>query len=236
MTQPFSDELPQVVFFDAMGTLFDLQNSVGEIYQQHARKYDVEADANLLTNAFVNSFKSAPPLAFSGQLTTIKQQEFEWWKNVVHNTFSQINLCEKFSNFTDFFQEVYEYFASNEAWYLFPDVMPALENLRSQNIEMGVISNFDTRLIKVLKLLDLEQFFASITISSQAGFAKPDQNIFKQALTKHDTIAKQAWHIGDSIAEDYQGAKAAGIKALWLNRQRLSENIENQLPNLSSLG
>ena len=114
--------------------------------------------------------------------------------------------------------------------------MPALENLRSQNIEMGVISNFDTRLIKVLKLLDLEQFFASITISSQAGFAKPDQNIFKQALTKHDTIAKQAWHIGDSIAEDYQGAKAAGIKALWLNRQRLSENIENQLPNLSSLG
>ena len=105
MTQPFSDELPQVVFFDAMGTLFDLQNSVGEIYQQHARKYDVEADANLLTNAFVNSFKSAPPLAFSGQLTTIKQQEFEWWKNVVHNTFSQINLAKNSVILRTFFKK-----------------------------------------------------------------------------------------------------------------------------------
>ena len=88
----------------------------------------------------------------------------------------------------------------------------------------------------MLKLLDLERFFTTITISSVAGFAKPDQNIFNIALNKHDTIARQAWHIGDSLIADYQGSKNAGINAFLLNRNSLSLNLKNQLPNLSSLG
>ena len=228
---------PQVIFFDAMGTLFDLKNSVGEIYQKYAQKYGVEADAKLLNDAFMQSFKSAPPLAFTtAQSITIKEQEFVWWKNVVKTTFTQIDLLEKFSNFTDFFREVYNYFATKEPWYLFPDVLPALKKCQQRNIQLGVISNFDSRLIQILKLLDLEQFFISTTISSLAGSAKPDRSIFQQALAKHNIIAEQAWHIGDNIVEDYQGAKAVKINSFWLNRQELSQNIKNQLPNLSSLG
>lgn len=80
--------LPKVIFFDAMGTLFELKTSVGEIYQQHALKYGVEADDKMLQNAFIQSFKSAPPLAFSTtELWQIKQQEFDWWKILVKSTF-----------------------------------------------------------------------------------------------------------------------------------------------------
>ena len=57
--------LPKVIFFDAMGTLFELKTSVGKIYQQHALKYGVKADDKAIQNAFVQSFKSATPLAFS---------------------------------------------------------------------------------------------------------------------------------------------------------------------------
>ena len=235
--QLLTNNLPQVIFFDAMGTLFDLKSSVGEIYQEYALKYNVQADVKLLNDAFVKSFKSAPPLAFStSTMAKIKQQEFEWWRNVVAETFSQISLLEKFSNFTDFFDEIYHFFATKDAWYIFPDVIPALKKCQQQNIQLGVISNFDTRLIQVLKMLDLEHFFASITISSLAGSAKPDANIFQQALNKHNVTAEFVWHIGDSIVEDYQGAKMIGINSFWLNRKAVSLNIENQLPNLSSLG
>lgn len=229
--------LPQVIFFDAMGTLFDLKSSVGEIYQQHALKYGVETDANLLNQAFIESFKSAPPLAFNNiELATIEQQEFDWWKRVVESTFAQIGLLEKFSNFTDFFAEIYGYFSTGDPWYVFADTVSSLRKWSDLGVQLGIISNFDSRLIKVLQTLKLQHFFTSITVSSTAGFAKPNQNIFKIALDKHEIIAHQAWHVGDSMIEDYQGAKNAGINSFWLNRDSNSFNIENQLPNLSSLG
>lgn len=229
--------LPQVIFLDAMGTLFNLKHSVGEIYQQLALKYDVQTDADLLNKAFIHCYKSAPPLAFSQrELTSITQQEFIWWKNVVWNTFERVKSGDRFSDFTVFFAELYTYFATKEPWYVYPDVIPCLNSWQQQGIELGVISNFDTRLDPILKALDLERFLTSITISSVAGFAKPDQNIFEIALKKHGLMAQQAWHIGDDRSCDYLGAKNAGINAFWLNRDDRSPNIENQLPNLSSLG
>lgn len=232
-----TNTLPKVIFFDAMGTLFDLKTSVGEIYQQYALKYGVKADAKLINQAFIQSFKSAPPLAFSsGELAIIKQQEFIWWRNVVAKTFSQIGVLEKFSNFADFFAEVYLYFSTKDPWYIFPDTINSLNKWRNLKVQLGIISNFDSRLINLLNILNLSQFFTSITISSLAGVAKPDPNIFNIALDKHNIIAQQAWHIGDSLIEDYQGAENAGISPFWLNRKASSLDIENQLPNLSSLG
>ena len=228
---------PKVIFFDAMGTLFDLKSSVGEIYQQFAAKHGVITDAQSLNKAFIKSYQTAPNLAFSSTRSqTIAEQEFIWWKNVVQMTFEQVETFDQFSNFTDFFQELYNHFASKKPWYIYSDVVPCLEYWQQQKVQLGVISNFDTRLMSILKALDLEHFFTSITISSLAGFAKPDQNIFDLALKEHGLKAKQAWHIGDSKNEDYLGAKNAGINAFWLNRKGSSINIENQLPNLSSLG
>ena len=236
-TSQVPDTLPKVIFLDAMGTLFGLKSSVGEIYQQYALNYGVKANAELLDRAFGESFKSAPPLAFTAtEFATIEAQEFTWWKNVVRATFFQLNLLEKFSNFADFFSDVYSYFATEDPWHIYPDVVPALNRWQDRGIELGVISNFDTRLERVLEALELKQFFTSITISSAAGFAKPNPSIFEVALNKHNFKAGQAWHIGDSFTEDYLGAKQAGIWAFCLNRDSSLLKIENQLPNLSSLG
>ena len=237
ISQSSTENVPKVIFFDAMGTLFDLNTSVGEIYQKFALKYGVKVDLEALNTSFHISFKSAPPLAFKGkELETIKQQEFDWWKNVVEITFSQISLLESFSDFTSFFQEIYTYFGTKEPWYVFSDVITTLKKCQNQGIQLGIISNFDTRLNQVLIQLDLIDYFDTVTISSVAGFAKPDKNIFKLALKKHNFMAQQALHIGDSIIEDYQGAKNTGMNSFRLNCWGVLLNIENQLPNLSSLG
>ncbi|BAZ44735.1 hypothetical protein NIES4102_17520 [Chondrocystis sp. NIES-4102] len=232
-----SNQTPKVIFLDAMGTLFDLHSSVGEIYQEYALKYGVEAEAGKINNSFIESFKAATPLAFSAtELKVIQEQEFNWWHNVVKNTFAHLGVVGEFSNFDDFFAEIYAYFATPDPWYVFPDVVCTLQKWQNQGIQLGVISNFDTRLNYVLKFLNLAEYFTSITISSIAGVAKPEAAIFEIALKKHGLIAAQAWHIGDSFVEDYQGAKNANIRSFWLTRSSSSLNIENQLPNLSSLG
>ncbi|MEM9508247.1 MAG: HAD-IA family hydrolase, partial [Cyanobacteria bacterium P01_E01_bin.35] len=166
----------------------------------------------------------------------IKQQEFDWWKILVKSTFLQLNLFNKFSDFSKFFSEIYVYFATEEPWQLFPDTVNSLQKWQNSGIQLGIISNFDSRLIGILHELNLSQFFTSVTISSLVGFAKPESKIFEIALNKHKIAAAQAWHIGDSLREDYQGARNAGINSFWLNADSCLLNIENQLPNLSSLG
>ncbi|WP_143288144.1 HAD-IA family hydrolase, partial [Calothrix rhizosoleniae] len=66
--------------------------------------------------------------------------------------------------------------------------------------------------------LELKHFFSSITISTQVGIAKPDPKIFAIALEKHNCSPTAAWHIGDSIKEDYQAANTAGLRGIWINR------------------
>jgi putative hydrolase of the HAD superfamily len=212
-------EQPKVIFLDAVGTLFGVRGSVGEIYGDIARQMGVDIPAESLNRAFFESFKIANPLAFPGvDSAQIPELEFQWWREIARGTFARGGGWEKFADFNAFFQQLYDYFATEEAWYVYPDVFPALQTWKTQGIDLGIISNFDTRIYPVLERLELKEFFSSITISSLVGSAKPNEKIFAVALEKHNCISEQAWHIGDSIKEDYYGAKAVGMRAFLLER------------------
>lgn len=232
-------EQPKVIFLDAVGTLFGVKGSVGEIYSAIAlAEARIDVSAENLDRAFVQSFKTAKPPVFHGiEVENIPQMEFEWWEAIARDTFTRVGIMAKFSDFGAFFRKLYDYFASERPWYIYPDVIPALQIWQEKGIELGIISNFDTRLDKVLELLELKQFFHTVTISSMAGSAKPDSQIFLTALAKHNCQSEEVWHIGDSLNEDYRGAQAIGIKPFLLDRSKsLSIVREDRLHNLMELG
>jgi putative hydrolase of the HAD superfamily len=210
---------PKVIFLDAVGTLFGVRGSVGEVYSAIAQQSGVQVPAEILNEAFFQAFSSAQPPVFPGtDAEEIPQCEFEWWRVIALRTFQQAGVLDQFADFTDFFDELYNHFATAEPWFIYPDVLPALEAWRRIGIQLGVLSNFDSRLHLVLKALELDQFFTSVTISTEVGVAKPDPEIFAAALQKHYCESQDAWHIGDSFTQDYQGAKAAGLRAILLER------------------
>ncbi len=230
-------DLPKVIFFDAVGTLFGVKGSVGTVYQAIAKKYNVEADAKKLDIAFHQSFTQAPSLGFAiTNSQTIQQQEFDWWKNLAVTTFKTAELLDEFTDFEQFFQELYVYFSTEKPWFIYQDVIPNLESWQQKKVTLAIISNFDSRLYSLLKDLKIDRFFSSITISSEVGAAKPKKKIFEAALAKHDCLPKEAWHIGDSLTDDYQGAKDIGINGFWLKRGYNTVIKKNQLPNLNTLG
>jgi putative hydrolase of the HAD superfamily len=215
--------LPNVIFFDAVGTLFGVKGSVGQIYGTFARKFNVDTDYVALDQAFFQSFKIAPKMAFPDvERSLIPEYEYAWWHDIAKSTFMEVGVFEEFLDFEEFFQDVYEFFAKPDAWYIYEDVIPVLESLHNQGIELGVISNFDHRLYPVLESLGLNKFFTSITISTEVGAAKPDSKIFQAAIAKHDPD-RNFWHIGDSFKEDYQGAINANIRGIWLDRYSSSK-------------
>ncbi|MFL6113488.1 MAG: HAD-IA family hydrolase, partial [Catenulispora sp.] len=64
-------------------------------------------------------------------------------------------------------------------------------------------------------LLDLVD---GVVASAVVGAAKPDGRIFAAALETAGCAAHEAVHVGDSTANDVEGARAAGIEALLLDR------------------
>lgn len=210
---------PKVIFLDAVGTLFGIRGSVGEVYGELARQAGVEVETVSLDQAFVQSFQAAPKAVFPEvPEAEILSYEFDWWQAIAAQSFERVGVLHQFSNFPGFFAELYAYFATAKPWFVYPDVHDALKCWQMSGIKLGILSNFDRRLYRVLEALDLARFFTSVTISTEVGFAKPDPQIFVAGLKKYHCTASIAWHIGDSLIEDYQGAKAAGLGAFWLKR------------------
>jgi putative hydrolase of the HAD superfamily len=210
---------PEVIFLDAVGTLFGVRGSVGEIYGSIASRYGVDVAADRLDRAFIDSFRISPPLAFApDDPERVAGLEFRWWYSIARSTFENAGYLDRFTDFDGFFAQLYDYFATAEPWFIYDDVIPALNRWRERGISLGIISNFDSRIFSVLKSLEIESYFQSITISSMSGAAKPDPRIFQIALQKHDCPAESAWHIGDSRKEDYEGARAIGLRAFLLER------------------
>ncbi len=210
---------PKVIFLDAVGTLFGVKGSVGKVYANIAGQFGVEVSETAVNAAFIKSFAAAPPPIFPGvKLEDIPNYEFEWWQMVALETFQQVGAVNQFADFSKFFEQLYSHFATVKPWLLYGDVIPTLKSWKKRNIELGIISNFDSRLYLVLESLHIIDFFTSITISTEVSAAKPNKQIFIDSLDKHNCQAADAWHIGDSFEEDYQGAMAAGIKAILIKR------------------
>ena len=214
---------PQVIYVDAVGTLFGVRGSVGEQYAKIATDFNVRLDPRLINRAFYEVFQTAPRIAFPNlPQSDIPKAEYEWWRSLAEETFSQTFDLAKFLDFEGFFKSLYAYFATSEPWFIYEDTRLALDAWQQQGITLGVLSNFDSRIYAVMENLGQKDYFSSVTISTETGAAKPDPLIFEVALAKHQ-IEKSpdlAWHIGDSFGEDYMGASAAGISAFWLNRDR----------------
>ena len=210
---------PQVIFLDAVGTLFGIRGSVGQVYAEVAQRFGVEVAPEVLDRAFYQSFKAAGSPAFTAtDPAEIQAEEFAWWFAIASSTFRQADTLHQFSDFAEFFGELYAHFATAEPWFVYAEVPAALELWQQQKIPLGILSNFDSRLYAVLAALNLDSFFFSVTISTEAGAAKPDPRIFHTALQKHHCPPSRAWHIGDRFDEDYQAATAVGMRGIWLKR------------------
>lgn len=216
----------QVIFFDAAQTLFHINGSVAEIYLQYAVRHGFRQTPTSLESikqAFSRAFKDASPPVFAPtEPAALKQSERLWWFDIVHNVFYRVGMFEKFD---DFFEEVFRVFADPGTWKLYPETEMALRQLKSQGLELGIISNFDSRLFPVLRGLGIEQFFDTITISSLSQAAKPAPKIFNLALEKHAIDPEEAIHVGDSLKEDVEGAARAGLTGILLDRDSRESSV-----------
>jgi putative hydrolase of the HAD superfamily len=195
----------RAIFFDAGGTLLRPYPSVGAVYASVAWRHGIHRTADEMEGAFRQTWaalKRRPGLTVSRK---------EWWRELVFRVLGQENeAC---------FEELFEAFARPDVWQVFPDVEGTLREARVRGLHVGVLSNWDNRLRKLLDGLGLAQHFDSMTISCEVGVEKPNGEIFLAALRAAGVTASEAVHVGDSYEDDLRGAEAVGMDAVLLDRQ-----------------
>ena len=100
----------------------------------------------------------------------------------------------------------------------YPDAVPALDDLRGRGLTLVVVSNWDCSLEAVLDGCGLAGMLDGVVTSAGAQSRKPDSGIFRMALELADCEPAEALHVGDAPEEDGAGARAAGLRALIVDR------------------
>jgi putative hydrolase of the HAD superfamily len=109
------------------------------------------------------------------------------------------------------------------AFSAYPDSAPALRALRALGVRLVVVSNWDASLHERLAETGLAPLVDGAVASAELGAAKPDGAMFERGLAIAGVDRGAAWHVGDSVAADVEGALAAGVRPVLIARDSPAE-------------
>jgi putative hydrolase of the HAD superfamily len=114
-----------------------------------------------------------------------------------------------------------------------------LKELRGK-YKLGIVSNFAIPecVFDLLKADGLDGFFDVVVVSAAINKRKPSPEIFQDALKTLGVSVEEAVFVGDTIDSDIEGAKAVGMRAVYIERRlQKSEKVcpDRTIKKLSEL-
>ncbi|MGH7502368.1 MAG: HAD family hydrolase [Longimicrobiales bacterium] len=116
---------------------------------------------------------------------------------------------------------------------LFPDVATVLRSIKDAGMATAVVSNWHCGLAHFCVELGIGDQLDHVLASAEVGAAKPDPEIFAEACRRLGTSPARTLHVGDTILDDVEGAKRAGLQAVLVRRCNAVD--EPGCPSVASL-
>lgn len=116
-------------------------------------------------------------------------------------------------------ETLYREFTDLANYALFDDVAPALSALRTTGALLGVVSNFEEWLERLLGQLGVLDVFDVRVISGLEGVEKPDPRIYRLALERAGVEPAEAAFVGDSPEFDIDPPAAIGMFPVLIDRR-----------------
>jgi putative hydrolase of the HAD superfamily len=109
--------------------------------------------------------------------------------------------------------------AFRSAQRLFPDVPDLLEAAQGRGLPVALLTNSAHAPTRVkLEALGLHDRFDVVVTTDTLGFGKPDARVYLEACRQVGAEPGEVVCLGDSLEWDVLGARAAGLRAIWLDR------------------
>lgn len=196
---------PKWVIFDAADTLLRPVPQVASVYQQVA----AEHGSQLTTDDIADRIAPAIRKYFAGEVSS-EELDYRRWRELV---FDVLDTSDEV-----IFNTLWNYFAKASSWQLHEDVLTAWNWLEHNGFRLAIASNFDQRLLNIVRALPPIHSAEYVFISSELGFRKPSSFFFRAIERELDERADELMLIGNSRHADFEGGQNAGWQTLHLDR------------------
>ncbi|MGD8486006.1 MAG: HAD-IA family hydrolase [Chloroflexota bacterium] len=204
---------PKVVLIDVGDTMARAHPSWRDVYATVFQGHGIEATVEEFEAAFRAAWVE---WAHEGPFEATEAASFQRLMELDQLVFDRLgypNLPESF------FRDVDLAFRQRSAFYVFPDVIPALDVMQDAGLRMAVVSNWGWYAPELLQTLELARHFEVMSISARVGYQKPHPAIFEHALDLLAASPSEAIHVGDDPEADVVGARRVGIQPVLIDRR-----------------
>lgn len=208
------------IVFDAVGTLIEPSPPVAAAYHAVGSRFGSKLTVSEVGQRFRQAFHSSESDGFPGgpgsmsALQTSDEIEEARWRWIVTEVLSDASDPETC------FRELWDHFARPTSWRCFDDVAPSLSRLSAAGYQFAIASNFDRRLHAVCDALDHLKSIDRRIVSSSIGVRKPSPQFYTAIIQACGCTPRQILMVGDSNEHDVLAPRAAGLRALHLNRKQ----------------
>ncbi len=215
-------DLPNVTsaLFDAGLTLIHPVDAVEKIYAAYAQHSGIPIEELVprIRHHFRELFDQERRVMARGTDGFVWSDELDqqMWKRLCFAVAEAIPGLT--SDSQRWYEQLYGYFGEVDTWRPFPETVQTLVRLRERGVKLAVVSNWDSRLLSILDGLDLTRLFDVVVVSAVVGVRKPGARIFELALERLGAEPQGTIMVGDSLADDVEGAARAGLSPVLVDR------------------
>lgn len=203
--------------------------SVAEAYWKIGRQFGSHLTVAEVDSRFRREFGISFSDDESADLASNEQIERERWQQIVERVLDDVRDC------TRCFAAVHDHFSRPSAWKLFEDVPEVVNRLRQSGFKLAIASNFDDRLHEVASGHEPLRQFDAVWTSAELGFRKPSRSFYTQLSGKLRASPKEMVMVGDHPLNDVEAARAAGVRAVLIDREDRNENMPGRILSLGQL-
>jgi putative hydrolase of the HAD superfamily len=210
---------PKAVFFDAGETLVYPHPSFAELFTEVLRTEGVVVDPAVVqevVSAYSQKFTETVQSGEGHLWSTSPERSRAFWDGVYRGFLEEVGVADHHDRLVD---RLYITFTDLASYRLHPDVVPTLDRLRRAGLSLGVISNFEEWLERLLETLGVTGYFPVRVISGVEGVEKPDPEIFRIALERAGVTARESVYVGDHPFFDIEAAEEVGMVAVLIDRR-----------------
>lgn len=205
----------RAVFLDIGDTIVRANPSWEGVYKLALDEYGISIPLDGLRDALRRAYHHGG-YGFDGSFEPTPETSFRRTMELDQRALAELGVTDLPE---DFYQRLSEVFLLVDSWHVFPDAVPALEELRRRGLILGAVSNWVWQLPELLHSLELVSHFDFVAVSSRVGYEKPHAGIFRHALGEAGVAPHEAIHVGDHLDADVEGARSVGISAVLIDRR-----------------
>jgi putative hydrolase of the HAD superfamily len=220
----------RAVVFDAVGTLLHPDPPAAAVYAAVNRRHSGRLAAEEIGVRFAAAFRRQEQHDRAAGWRTDEAREAARWRAIVAETLADA------ADPAACFAELYAHFARPAAWRCDPDAAATLATLAARGCIVGLASNFDGRLHGVVAgLPELRPVEGNVVVSAEVGWRKPAAEFFRAVRNHVGKTPEEILYVGDEPANDYDGARAAGLRAVLYDPRGRGPATEDRVTRLADL-